>query len=87
MTTKFDIGEEVLILDFEEDCKKEGRVVGITINALGRYKTEFGDILLSNIEINYEVECNDAIYERSESHIFKTEDECKEYLIEKFGLC
>lgn len=87
MVTKFDIGEDVLILDFKEGCKKEGRVVGITINALGRYKTEFGDMMLSNIEINYEIECNDAIYERSESHIFKTEDGCKEYLIEKFGLC
>ena len=61
MTTKFDIGEEVLILDFEEDCKKKGCVVGITINALDRYKTDFGDIMLSNIEINYEVECNDTI--------------------------
>lgn len=88
MTTKFDIGEEVIFIDFIHTKCKRGFIKRIDIESSCVRFNEYNEMISSAVSILYTISCYGyGEYERDENGVFKTEDECKEYLIEEFGLC
>ena len=85
MITKFNIGDKAIFLDFNDFCMKVGYIVNINITTLKAHRTELGKIIF-DIDTIYGIDYNGTIHHFKECDIFKSKDECKAHLIEKFGL-
>ena len=82
MITKFDIGERVCLYDFDDEKVVFGTIMGIQAFASKQHRTDLGKILISEVEINYDIDCVDYKYERKEKHLFKSVDECRAYYLD-----
>ena len=81
MITKFDIGESVCLYDFDNEKVVFGTIMGIQAFASKQHRTDLGKTLISEVEVNYDIDCVDYKYERKEKHLFKTVHECKSYYL------
>ena len=81
MITKYDIGEQVCLFDFDDEKVVFGTIVCIQAYASKQWKSDLSDTF-SQVEIIYDVSCSGCKYERREKHLFKSVDECRAYYLD-----
>jgi hypothetical protein len=78
MKTKFDLNEDVVFFDYEEEAFKGGTIIGIEA-----WVNDDGDDVFHATVPNepwiYTIDSDGDIYEEQEKHLFKSAADCAKY--------